>query len=395
MRNEPVTSQLREKINADFKLKAQELQAKIRAKIEKMLDSCQIISGSDNITSTITGQKGNGRLKYALEGHFNNVYQYANLVAGLPTTADQLQQKMLRPIQPDEYNATNPLTDAEKDVDRYLCGVSGRYSLADLVNRYKSAPYGWREESTIYVVNELVRRHIRAFVYKGGSVKITPQQQANLIVRSKADFEVEEAAEVSQSLINDFIIAWKDIFNVQQVPGGNNSSQIYFDCKDSGNSILNNAVGNYTATFAEFSQNGYPFTGICNKVIKLLSDWLKADGEKAFLEAVVNRHDEAKAVMDECKAVMGFLHAQKARYDEVRSFIASNETNFQHLDAADQPVIKRLCEIKDDETPMLRTSSLLISNFIRRFAGNSTKPLRMQRLQFALNMRMHTTSYYP
>ena len=351
MRNEPVTSQLREKINADFKLKAQELQAKIRAKIEKMLDSCQIISGSDNITSTITGQKGNGRLKYALEGHFNNVYQYANLVTGLPTTADQLQQKMLRPIQPDEYNATNPLTDAEKEVDRYLCGKTGRYSLADLINRYKIAPYGWREESTIYVVNELVRRHIRAFVYKGGSVKITPQQQANLIVRSKADFEVEEAAEVSQSLINDFIIAWKDIFNVQQVPGGNNSSQIYFDCKDSSNSMLNNAVGTYTATLAEFSQNGYPFTGICNKVIKLLSDWLNADGEKAFLEAVVNRHDEAKAVMDECKAVMGFLHAQKARYDEVRSFIASNETNFQHLDDADQPVIKRLCEIKDDETP--------------------------------------------
>ena len=353
MRNEPVTSQLREKINADFKLKAQELQAKIRAKIEKMLDSCQVISGSDNITNTITGQKGNGRLKYALEGHFNNVYQYANLVTGLPTTADQLQQKMLRPIQPDEYNATNPLTEAERDVDRYLCGVSGRYSLADLVNRYKSAPYGWREESTIYVVNELVRRHLRAFVYKGGSVKITPQQQANLIISSRnwTDFEVEEAAKVPQSLVNDFIIAWKDIFNVQQVPGGNNSSQIYFDCKDSSNSMLNNAVSNYTATLTEFSQNGYPFTGICNKVIKLLSDWLNADGEKAFLEAVVNRHDEAKAVMDEYKAVWGFLKAQKTRYDEVRSFIKNNKTNFQHLDAADQPVIDRLCAIMDDETP--------------------------------------------
>ena len=201
------------------------------------------------------------------------------------------------------------------------------------------------------MVNELVRRHIRAFVYKGGSVKITPQQQANLIVRSKADFEVEEAAEVPQSLINDFIIAWKDIFNVQQVPGGNNSSQIYFDCKDSSNSMLNNAVSNYSATLTEFSQNGYPFTGICNKVIKLLSDWLKADGEKAFLEAVVNRHDEAKAVMDEYKAVWGFLKAQKTRYDEVRSFIKNNKTNFQHLDAADQPVIDRLCAIMDDETP--------------------------------------------
>ena len=45
--------------------------------------------------------------------------------------------------------------------------------------------------------------------------------------------------------------------------------------------------------------------------------------------------------------------------------------------------------------PMRRTSSPLISNFIRRFAGNSTKPLRMQRLLFAQNMRMHTTSYSP
>ena len=351
VRNEPVTSQLREKINADFKLKAQDLQGKIRSKIEKMLDSCQIISGTDNISSTITGQKGVNRLKFALEAHFRNVYQYANLVSGLPTSADQLQQKMLRPIQPNEYSAANPLTEAEQDIERFLSSVSGRYSLSDLVNHYKVAPYGWREESTIYVVNELVRRHIRAFVYKGGSVKITPQQQANIIVRSKADFEIEQAAEVPQSLVNDFIIAWKDIFNVQIIPGGNNSSQIYFECKDSNDSMLNKAVDAYSNTFAELSQKGYPFAGTYTKVINLLRDWLKTDGEKAFLEAVVKRHDEAKATMDECKAVQGFLNSQKARYEEIRTFIANNTTNFQHLDAADKSVIDKLCELKTDETP--------------------------------------------
>lgn len=348
---ESVTSKLREKINADFSIKAQELQQGVVKKVERILDTCSIVSGTDDITSKVTGQKGTARFDYAINEHFRNVYRYADMVNGFPTSQDQLQAKMLRPIQPNEYSAINPMTPAEQDVERYLNSTAGRYSLADLMNHYKSAPYGWKEESTAYVVNELVRRHLRAFVYKGGSVKITPQQQANYIIKNKSDFEVEQATEIPQSLVNDFILAWKEIFNTQDVPGGNNSLQIYMECKDSNSSVLNSYIDAYTKTFNDLNQHNYPFANAYNKAITLFKSWLSTNTEKTFLEALVNDKANAKTVMDECKAVQGFINNQRSKYEEILSFISKNSTNFQHLDDAEQPVVQKLCELKTDLAP--------------------------------------------
>lgn len=345
---EPVTSPLREKINNDFRLKAQELQRSIAKKIEAYLDKCEVISGNDVITSQFAGHKGVTRYKYAIEAHFRNFYKYAHLADGLPTSADTLRTKMLRPINPDEYNVL-PLSEAEKEVERYLNGISGRYGLADLVNHYKSAPYGWREESTIHIVNELVRRHKRAFVYKGGSVKITPQVQANIIVKNKADFEIETAAEIPADLINDFILSWREIFNVQTVPGGNDSTQLYMSNKENSDSSLNKIIDRYSETYAEVSR--YPFSTAYTSAITLFREWQKIDGEKNFFESVIARKQDAKAVMDECKAVQAFINQQLPKYKEMLAFIKDNQANFQHLDAEEQPVVEKLQQLADDATP--------------------------------------------
>ena len=345
---EPVTSKLREKINADFSLKAQELQKSIIKKVENYLDKCEVISGNDVITSKFAGHKGAMRYKYAIENHFRNFYKYAYMADGMPTSANELRDKMIRPISPGEYD-TLPLSEAENEVERYLNGISGRYGLADLVNHYKNAPYGWREESTIHVVNELVRRHKRTFVYKGGSVKITPQVQANIILKNKADFEIETAAEIPVSLINDFILAWRDIFNIQTVPGGNDSTQLYMSNKENNDSFLNNIIDRYTATYAEVSR--YPFSAAYTNAISLFKEWQKIDGEKAFFEGVIAKHQQAKSVMDECKAVQAFVNQQLPKYKEILAFLKTNEANFQHIDINEQPVIDKIQQLSDDAAP--------------------------------------------
>lgn len=345
---EPVTSPLRNKINDDFRMKAQELKKGIIKKVEEYLDKCEVISGNDVITSKFTGHKGVLRYKYAIESHFRNFYKYAHLADGLPTSANELRDKMLRPIAPGEYNGL-PMTEAEKEVERYLNSTSGRYGLADLVNHYKSAPYGWREESTIYVVNELVRRHKRTFIYKGGSVKITPQVQANTIVKNKADFEIETATEVPLSLINDFILAWRDIFNVQTVPGGNDSTQLYMSNKENSDSYLNEIIDHYSVTYSEVSR--YPFSTAYSNAIVLFKEWQKIDGEKAFFEGVIAKQKEAKEVMDECKAVQAFVNQQLSKYKEILAFIKANEANFQHLEVEEKPVIEKLQQLAEDATP--------------------------------------------
>ena len=345
---ESVTSQVLAKINDSFRLKAQEIKRGVVTKMENYLDKCEIISGNDVITSRFTGKKGTQRFKFAIEAHFHNVYSYANYVDGLPISADVLREKMLRAIQPGEYDGI-PATEAEKDVQRYLDTVGDHYNLADLVNHYKVAPYGWREESTIYVVNELVRQHKRAFVYMSGNVRITPQRQAEIILRSKADFEIVSASAIPVTLVNDFIQAWRDIFNIHDVPGGSDSTQLYLSNKENNDSYLNKAIDSYSRTLNSVSQ--YPFSTPYQRALDLFKDWQRIDGEKEFFENVISRKDEAKKVMDECKAVQDFVNKQLTKYEDIIDFIKDNEANFQHLGEEEQKVLVQLQQLTDDETP--------------------------------------------
>ena len=345
---EPVTSQVLAKINDSFRLKAQEIKRGVVTKMENYLDRCEIISGNDVITSRFTGSKGAQRFKNAIEAHFHNVYSYANYVDGLPTSADALKEKMLRPIQPGEYEGV-PATEAEKDVQRYLDTVGDHYNLADLVNHYKVAPYGWLEESTIYVENELVRQLKRAYVYMSGNVRITPQRQAEIILRSKADFEIVSASAIPVTLVNDFIQAWRDIFNIHDVPGGSDSTQLYLSNKENNDSYLNKAIDSYSRTLNSVSQ--YPFSAPYQRALDLFKDWQRIDGEKEFFENVISRKDEAKKVMDECKAVQDFVNKQLTKYEDIIDFIKDNEANFQHLGEEEQKVLVQLQQLTDDETP--------------------------------------------
>lgn len=340
-------SETRSRTNAEFRAQAGALyRDKIVPRFREMFDRCVIISDG-HIVENITN-KGKDRYRDSVARHLSDVYPSASLVtsSSFPTTTDALRQKINRTIQPDEYSALNPLNEAEKAVKNYIDRQGGvDVVLTDVVATFQKRPYGWSDLATIYVVNELVRRRIYEFAYNNNT-NIDRGVVATNIAREKNKFTIKPARAISQELVNSFVVAWKDIFNVQTVPGGTDAIEIYNACKD----MLTQKMRNEQQLLSDIS--AYPFAETLQKVVTKLTEWQAVRDYATFFNKVVADREEAKALMDEGKRVREFCDDQLNAYKECCQFARDNEANWEDLDSEAKVAAEEFKKILTDKMPM-------------------------------------------
>ncbi len=340
-------SETRSRTNAEFRAQAGALyRDKIVPRFREMFDRCVIISDG-HIVENITN-KGKDRYRDSVARHLSDVYPSASLVtsSSFPTTTDALRQKINRTIQPDEYSALNPLNEAEKAVKNYIDRQGGvDVVLTDVVATFQKRPYGWSDLATIYVVNELVRRRIYEFAYNNNT-NIDRGVVATNIAREKNKFTIKPARAISQELVNSFVVAWKDIFNVQTVPGGTDAIEIYNACKD----MLTQKMRNEQQLLSDIS--AYPFAETLQKVVTKLTEWQAVRDYATLFNKVVADREEAKALMDEGKRVREFCDDQLNAYKECCQFARDNEANREDLDSEAKVAAEEFKKILTDKMPM-------------------------------------------
>ena len=141
----------------------------------------------------------------------------------MPRTTEALKKAILRPVNPGDYDGMNAeLTDAEHEVEIYLNKQFAEVNVADVTSKFSKAPYGWDAICTLYIVNELVRRHARDYSYSNN-----PNVETNLVasrlIQETNKFTLRQAKAISQELINKFTAAWKNIFGVTEAFSTNDS----------------------------------------------------------------------------------------------------------------------------------------------------------------------------
>ena len=236
---EPAISEERQKTKEIFKQRAKELYEKeIKPQFQQILDTCPIISCGSVLSPSETGTaKKSERYNNMLSRHMETLYQFARIVDNneVPRTSSDLSSKILRPVDP-EF-AGMPLSIPERKLKEWLDRQPHDVTVADIVRQFAKVPYGWSDFATIYYLNELVRRHVFAFNYNNNP-NVTREDTARNIVRDAAKFSVERAKAISQELLNSFIDAWKDIFNVVSVKGSNDSTELFRNCKETDDAEL-------------------------------------------------------------------------------------------------------------------------------------------------------------
>lgn len=340
-------SETRSRTNAEFRAQANALyRDKIVPRFREMFDKGVIISDG-NIVESIT-IKGKERYRAAVQRHLGDVYPSASLVTSsvFPTTTDALRQKINRPIDANEYGPLNPINEAEKAVKNYIDRQGGvDVVLTDVVATFLKRPYGWSDLATIYVVNELVRRRIYEFAYNNNT-NVDRNVVAANIVREKSKFTIKPARAISQELVNSFTAAWKDIFNVQTVPGGTDAIEIYNACKE----MLAQKMRNEQQLLSDIS--AYPFAESLQRVVAKLTEWQAVRDYSTFFQKVVTDHAEAKALMDESKVIREFCDDQLNAYKDCCQFARENEANWEDLDSEAKSAADMFKKILADKTPM-------------------------------------------
>lgn len=347
---EPAVSEERQRTKETFQKRAKEIYDKdIKPKFQTILDTCPVISGTHVLSSSEVGiAKKAERYNSLITRHIATNYDSAKLVdtKDIPRTAAELSSKILRPVDPTTVNF--PLSPAEKKVKEYLDRTPHDVTAADVMHQFAKSPYGWSDLATIYILNELVRRHLYIFNYNNNP-NVSREETARSIIKEASKFTVEEATAISQEVLNDFIDAWKHIFNVMTVTGSNDSTELYRNCKETEGSALNKLLKNYRDLSRKISS--CPFAGTITEAIELMEKWLMIRDHKEFFETITEARESAGKLFDKCKSINTFANDQFDGYQNIKKFIDDNRDNFSFLSAEQQQGVEGLKAILTDETP--------------------------------------------
>lgn len=342
-------SEERQKVKRLFQERARDIRDKeIIPQFKDLLDQCKIIAGQNVLSAAEMGRaKGKERYANAIDKHFALLYSQAKLIGeDYPKTNAELQEKILRPIDPTMPGL--PLPDPEKRIKDVIDRAPHDITVAEVVRTFSRVPYGWSDLATIYNLNELVRRHLYTFNYNNAPVE-SRKDIANTIVREATRYTIEPAKAISQQLINDFIESWKAVFNVVSVKGSNDSSELYQECKENEKSPLNVLRVRYRTLTTKFA--GKPFVQVLNEAIALMDSWGGIRDHQKFFETVIADRDKAAKLMDGCKNINMFFNDQYDNYIKLFTFIEENRNNFDFLPDDRKESIQALLQIQTDEAP--------------------------------------------
>lgn len=351
----PVTSEDNKKTRDEFEKRANELyDGIIRKEFEKILDSCPIISGLSVIDEAELGQKrGNDRYRVAMDKHLSGIYTKANLVdyPGMPRTTEQLKKAILRNVNPGDYDGVNAvLTDAEHEVEIYLNKQFAEVNVSDVLAKFAKAPYGWDNICTLYIINELVRRHNRDYSYANNPNVETATVAARIVSESNK-FTLRQAKVISPQVIQNFTNAWKEIFGISAVPTSTDSTQLFRACRDIES---DRSLAKFIKGYKDIEQQiaGYQFCQPIREAIELFESWLNERDPLKFFNLVIAAKDEAKVLIDKCKEVVQFTHDQLDTYKQLIQFLDDNQYNFPFVPMEMQGAVTDFNKLKNDPWPI-------------------------------------------
>lgn len=351
----PATSADNTRTRDEFAKRAQEmLTQRIVPAFQKILDSCPIVSGQAVLDDpAITGAHGQDRYRRAVMKHFDNLYPKAVLVdaASIPTSTDVLKRKISSVIQPGEYEGMNAdMTPAEREVEIYLCNQFAEVNVSDVTSKFAKAPFGWNDICTLYVINELVRRHKRDYSYSNNP-NVETSVVASRLSSETNKFTLRQAAAISQDVVNNFTDAWRHIFGTTTVFASNDSTTIFRQCRDKeSDRSLFTLKERYRKIGTDYSK--YPFIKPIREAEELFEGWLDQRDPLTFFNIVIGKQNEAATLMDKCKEVVQFLHDQMPKYLDIIDFAESNKENFSSMPEESQSKGTRLLELKSEEWPI-------------------------------------------
>lgn len=348
--NQIYPTEARKKSIESFKLRNVEmLESRIKPTIYRKFTQTPFISGNTVIDPSEINGDGADRYRNVLFRHLESVYKYAKLAETFPQTQEELKHRTFRPVQPNEYTELNPLNDAEKLVNDYITRHNNEILLSDLLDKFKAAPYGWKDVSIIFIVTELYKRKLRDLSYRNQPrYPLVDFVNKAMLTSERSSLAIVAMQAISQDLINRAIEAWKIIFNEHITPTGDGNA--LFD------ELRNKRIVDQHEQWKKVrtTVSKYPFASHLTELTDKLSAWENIREPQRLFESLSLESYAMANLVDVCRNLKDFAELSLDEYNNIKRFCEQNEENFIHLEASDRDKAEQL-------------KSFLLSDSVRDF----------------------------
>jgi hypothetical protein len=123
---------------------------------------------------------------------------------------------------------------------------------------------------------------------------------ANNILSDRSSFSIREASAIPQQEVNDFLAAWKYIFNDTTVLSGLDTIELAKQCQTK----LDALYSNMNRVYGNIAQ--YPFAETLKELMPMVDEWKEIRDNAAFFKKVVGDKETAKVLMDKWKQILQF-----------------------------------------------------------------------------------------
>ncbi len=373
--NQVYATEVRQRSIDNFKVRNADLMnQKILPVIQRKFAETPFVSGQTVIDASEVSGDGAERYKNILGRHLENVYKYARLVETLPTTQEELKQRANRKTAPNEYSELNVLTEAEKLVTDFITRMGNEILLSDLIDKFKTAPYGWKDTAIVYIVTELCKRKLRDLTYKNQPrFAIVDFVNKAMVSSERASLGITSAEELSQDSINKALNAWKTVFN-EHIPPTGDGNALFDD-------LIKNRIHSKLLEWRKYKQDYvlYPFAIHFSELTDLLTDWLETRDPKRLFEIMDNEAAKLALLVDICKNLVDFINRNLSDYNDIKRYCEQNDENFHQLSDDEKQKAESLKAFFKADNPVDEFRVILKSHKEHKQALNETiKELKVQ-----------------
>lgn len=334
----------RSRTNENFKIRNNQLKDKIVRSFKAYFLDTRFVSQNTILEANdINGTAPADRFSNVINTHLKGIYKYHNLSSGYARNQQELKK----------FTASNQvlmetLEPAEQMVHDYISQNNNQITVYDLVKHFEQEPFGWRFEAVLELVVRLEKKKKREFKYK----TIERYNRVDFINKAvstaeRTSCEVVSSEEIDQQVLDDTLLAYKNIFN-KALTGEHlqtDQNKLFDALKD----ILSKNEQHFSDL--ESNYRTYAFATCFTKAKKAAQQLgLIADLKKLFRNLIEDQ-EVLKELVDLTKAMEEFANSRLQKYNEIKSFVGVNNDNFKLLSEEDLTKVKKVNQFFDIEDP--------------------------------------------
>lgn len=332
----------RNKTNENFRIRNNQLRAKLEGILKQKVLETRYLSLNQIIEpDQVNGTTPADRMSNMIDKHLDGIYKNHKLSLEYARNQAELKRSAA-----DTQIPTQILTPAEQLVNDFISANNNQITVQDLINKFAQEPFGWRFEAVLDVLVQLAKKKKREFVYKGQPrYPIVDFINKAVSTSERVSCEVVTGEEIDQSVLDNVVQAYKEIFN-DTLPAATDKNSLYED--------LLSALQKKLQWHQELEKayyGKYPFGNCFQEGVQQLNTWIQTRDIKKLFTSIVEEQQQAKELFDTTKAMEDFIRRALDEYLNIMAFVREQNDNVKMLAPEEIEKMKKINGFLSQEDP--------------------------------------------